>query len=357
MAPDFAALRKTKDEWEERLLGLPGVVAVGIGPKRVGGRDTGEVGIVVSVAEKVSKADLAPDEMVPETLDDVPTDVVQTGRAVLKSEGRGPYPNPRRRPVTPGVPIEAYLGSSNFGEGTLGAFVTDGKSVFALSNNHVLCQPRTQKRGGTVIQPSRDYGGTAKDKIGVVTHSVPFDISENWADCAMAKISGPSSLISPRYPGVGILRGHYNKLGWRWKLVKQGGTTLWTEGIITSVAEAVWVDTDNGKLLFRDQVKIEGKLASRGGDSGSLWVTEDKYAAALLFAGPDNDDTIAWASPINTVLGTFRVKIWTGYAKGPGPLGVDGEDHPDGVFGGDDATIERLRAGVESEPRPLATRV
>lgn len=59
------------------LRGLPNVLNVTAGTKIVGGKDTGEPCIVVYVARKVEPRMLSAGEMVPLTVEGVPTDVVE----------------------------------------------------------------------------------------------------------------------------------------------------------------------------------------------------------------------------------------------------------------------------------------
>ena len=72
-----AEIRRIKQEIEAALLALPGVTGVDIGYKMVGGKETGELAIRVYVAEKRVPEAIPADEMVPETVQDVPTDVIE----------------------------------------------------------------------------------------------------------------------------------------------------------------------------------------------------------------------------------------------------------------------------------------
>src|SRR5438034_4234097 len=68
------------DEAREELLAKDGVIGVGYGPKERDGKFVdGEVAIVVYVAKKKDEGDLAADDVVPPTIEDVPTDVVEIG--------------------------------------------------------------------------------------------------------------------------------------------------------------------------------------------------------------------------------------------------------------------------------------
>ena len=68
-----------KRRHEAELLRKPNVVAVGVGYRTRGGQPTSEVCIVVSVTRKVPTSDLKRSEALPQTLEDVPIDVVESG--------------------------------------------------------------------------------------------------------------------------------------------------------------------------------------------------------------------------------------------------------------------------------------
>lgn len=73
-----AMLVQTK--YTEALLKLPHVVGVGIGYVIRGGVQTGEIGLVVMVDEKVSAQEIDPVDMIPSELDGVPVDVQAIGQ-------------------------------------------------------------------------------------------------------------------------------------------------------------------------------------------------------------------------------------------------------------------------------------
>lgn len=80
----------TKRANEEKLLSLPNVVGVGVGLKETNGTLTDEISVVVMVREKKDVAELGEDELVPETLGGVKTDVIEVGdiKALYDPAGR-----------------------------------------------------------------------------------------------------------------------------------------------------------------------------------------------------------------------------------------------------------------------------
>jgi hypothetical protein len=70
---------EVKRRHEQELLRKPNVVAVGIGHLTRGGQQSPEVGIIVSVKNKVPASNLKPGDRLPASIEGVPVDVVETG--------------------------------------------------------------------------------------------------------------------------------------------------------------------------------------------------------------------------------------------------------------------------------------
>jgi len=68
-----------KEAVEADLLSRPNVVGVGVGTKRKGGQETGQVALIVMVDRKIPAAQLAPEETIPAEIQGVPVDVVEVG--------------------------------------------------------------------------------------------------------------------------------------------------------------------------------------------------------------------------------------------------------------------------------------
>jgi hypothetical protein len=69
-------IRRIKAEAEEDLLKLPGVEGVDVGYKYVGDEKKDELVIRVYVSEKKDEEDLLDEEIIPKTIQGVPTDVL-----------------------------------------------------------------------------------------------------------------------------------------------------------------------------------------------------------------------------------------------------------------------------------------
>jgi len=78
MTTDLDRIRAIKQAAEGRLLTIPGVHAVGIGSKIVGGQITTEPAIMVFVVKKKPLTELSQDEVIPDEIDGVKTDVYES---------------------------------------------------------------------------------------------------------------------------------------------------------------------------------------------------------------------------------------------------------------------------------------
>lgn len=72
-------VRQVKHRHEAELMRKPNVVGVGIGQRWREGQPTDELSLIVNVTREVSEEDLAPEERIPERLEDVPVQVQAVG--------------------------------------------------------------------------------------------------------------------------------------------------------------------------------------------------------------------------------------------------------------------------------------
>lgn len=71
---------RVQGKYNEQLLALPQVVGTAVGLRKKQGQYTDQVALVVMVERKVPLSELEPDEVVPQELEGVPVDVLETGR-------------------------------------------------------------------------------------------------------------------------------------------------------------------------------------------------------------------------------------------------------------------------------------
>jgi len=238
---------------------------------------------------------------VPSELDGVPVAVEVTGEIRALGDTTA-----RHRPA----PIGVSTGHPQITAGTIGAMVTDGANVYALSNNHVYADENTASIGDNVLQPGAFDGGTdPDDAIGTLHDFEPiaFDGSPNVIDAAIA-LSSKADLLNSTLPdGYGTPSATTAEAALRLKVIKYGRTTGLTKGRVDAINATVDVGYDSGVARFVGQIVIKPGRFSAGGDSGSLIVTQSgNQPVGLLFAG---SSFVTIANPIGPVLERFGVSI------------------------------------------------
>jgi hypothetical protein len=322
----FERVKEVQEMHTDRLLEIKGVEGTAIGFNQ-NNRP--------AVKVFVSRWDVAG---IPKKLDDVPVQVVVTGKFYALPKPDSPPGQDKKEEnedqIDPTgwferpVPIGVSTGHPDITAGTIGCRVTDGSNVYALSNNHVYADCNGADGGDYVLQPGRIDGGTSPDDaIGTLYdfERIDFTGDINFIDAAIAKILYDDvTLVGNATPpdGYGTPSGEIRSPEeiLEIQVQKYGRTTGLTQGVVTEVNATVNVGYgEDGTALFMKQIVIKGIKGkfSRGGDSGSLIVTDDTECnpVGLLFAGGGNR-TIA--NPIGLVLETLGDNI--GY-----DLTIDGE--------------------------------
>lgn len=299
-------------KYQKELLKKKNVVAVGIGFKEKDGRRTGYApSITISVEKKQPLSELKQKDIIPVTLDEMPTDVVETGLIKVFHTGR-------HRPAPGGVSI----GNVDITAGTLGCLVKRQGEIFILSNNHVLACSNDAKLGSACIQPGNyDKGSYPDDHIAALTNFIPINMGGLMSTCPIgngigacfnflfklmgshtrfnavriqegdnlvdAAIARPIDLdwVSSKIMEIGSINGTV-EAGLGMPIQKSGRTTGLTQGEVTQVDVTCKVQYGEGRIAtFTDQF-MAGAM-SAGGDSGSAVLTEENNLCGLLFAGSD----------------------------------------------------------------------
>jgi len=338
------AIRKVKAYHAPGLLSKRNVVGVGVGLKTVGGSKQRELAVVAMVEKKLPTNQLAPDDIIPRTLDSLPTDVIEVGRIQAPppfTQANGVYTD-RIDPTPPGYSI----GHKNITAGTFGCMVRRVEAAptyawreFILSNNHVLANSNAGKPGDDILQPGPYDGGGYK--IATLTDFVPVSFIAGGVTCSLVKwllrtlntaaqtlgsfhrfsaskltthnlvdaaIAEPHdySDVIPEIIDLGVPRG-VRKAALGMTVQKSGRTTGHTRDRVDLVHATVQVSYGLGRMaVFQEQI-IAGPM-SAGGDSGSLVLDNDQYAVGLLFAGSDKTTIF---SPIAFVLDALNVELVT----------------------------------------------
>jgi hypothetical protein len=294
------------------------VHAVGVGRKVVDGKATDTLAIRLYVARKLPLAMLPKRARLPESIEGIPTDVIESPPAYIGActDSR----KKRQRPVIAGISVA----HEDVTAGTIAYFCRstrkgdDPESVFVLSNNHVLANVNAGKKGDAISQPGPIDGGTAEDDIATLHRFVKIKLggrSENAVDCAIGELL-PDTKYQVKLCKIGKVKGVLaGSEGMR--VCKHGRTTGYTEGSVTDELYDALVgmshEDPNIAALFTNQLRLEVvspyQALGLGGDSGSLVVSKkDKKAVGLYFAGPQNGQ-YGIANPIDKVLELLEIKL------------------------------------------------
>lgn len=302
-----------KERAEAALLALPGVTAVDIGYKEVGGELTGQLAIRVHVAQK--KARVANAEKVPTEIEGVVTDVLQRVYepqvASLAVDAGALADTTHYTSLQGGISMgpSRVIGGFIFA-GTLGAIVIDNANNqhAALTNFHVACVDSTWHVGDRMVQPSRiDTGVPPGDEFGAIVRAT---LSMN--------IDGALVSIDPGHANVCTIAEIGSVKGTRTATLgmavrKRGRTTGLTYGSVDGLNSTVNVDYGDGIGVhtLSNQISIRtdtshNPLFSDHGDSGSVIVDGDGYVVGLLFAGSGSNTV---ANPIAAVLSELNISM------------------------------------------------
>lgn len=227
-----------------------------------------------------------PEKPLPTTIMGLPVEVIETGRivalALMKPLEVETSRTERVRPLIGGI----SCGSPRITAGTLGGAAIDqatGKTVI-LSNAHVLTYYGFDAlTDEPTIQPAPYDGGTLADKVGELARWIPIDFTGK-ANLVDAAVSRPTIEIKREILDLGEPTGVMLNPRKGLTLTKSGRTTGTTKGKIIDTGVTVRVIYPEGKVaIFRNQILTQPML--RGGDSGSLGLTEDGRIVGLAFAG------------------------------------------------------------------------
>jgi len=243
-------------------------------------------------------------------------DVRYVGR-ISKRETPGTLQK-RRRPMV----IGCSIGHFKITAGTLGCFVKtrSDQKIAILSNNHVLANENSAKKGDVILQPGNFDGGTnPAAAAATLLRFIKLKVTtSNLVDGAIAIPTPGLSFNRKKMGRFGSLEGLGPEfLDEGTGVRKVGRTTGEKKGRVTAFElDNVVVEYDIGNIRFDDQVEIEGagtKAFSDGGDSGSLIVDNDNFGVALLFAGGDSGGSngmgLTYANPLRIVLDALKIDL------------------------------------------------
>jgi hypothetical protein len=210
--------------------------------------------------------------------------------------------------------------------GTLGSLVTDGSSMYILSNNHVLARSGGASAGEDISQPGLiDTNCQVAETVADLAYAAPLGSSN--VDAALAELRPGAMDPSGEIMDIGVPSSTIVAAAVGQGVTKSGRTTGQTMASISAINTTVQVQYQQGcgsgrkfRVTYTNQVVISSSTFSAGGDSGSLIVTNDTNhnPVALLYAG---SSTTTIGNPIGEVLsrlGTAAGKTFSFDVAGAG---------------------------------------
>lgn len=294
---DQTRLLKLLRKHRKALLKYPNVHSVDVGYEFQDGQSTGRLAIRAHVTEKKAESALTRRARLPEQLDRIPVDVIES--------------NPAPELVNRNNHIDPLVGGLTIGNtraslvGTLGAIVLDSDTLnpLAISNYHVMIvEPVTTTTNNDII--AQPMTAKAADAIGRISRW------DKRLDCAVCHVTTrlwetgladlPNGPIGQASAIIGM------------RVMKSGSTTAVTRGIIDG-------HTGNGFTIVPDPANPNpsGEVSSPG-DSGSIWMeSSTSKAVGLHYAGetdPAPAKERAWANSMDIVANKLGVIVFDGLA-------------------------------------------
>ncbi|MGH8067914.1 MAG: hypothetical protein ACRERE_22350 [Candidatus Entotheonellia bacterium] len=294
------------------------VHAVGIGRKVVEGVVTNDPCVRIYVVQKIAESLLPPRNRLPESINGISTDVIESPPAFILMATRRSRPRraaskpamataaapctldrrKRQRPICAGI----SAAHRDVTAGTIGYFCRsirhgdDPSHILLLSNNHVFADVNQGRPGDDLYQPGPADGGIVGDHFADLSRFVPIQLggtSPNRVDAAICRLR-PDISYRAEVCSIGPVTGTARATeGMR--VHKHGRTTGYTEGVVTDESYDALIGMDHSDpnivALFENQIRIERvdpyPAIGLGGDSGSLVVMQAQAkAVGLYFAGP-----------------------------------------------------------------------
>ena len=312
--PTGEELRAVKRRAAERLLAIPGVTAVGLGSKEVGGRPTGRLVIKVFVAEKRPPDEVPEAERIPPEFEGVPTDVVVGGRRIPVDAPPGAIPprnviDNRERPLLGGTRITPEGSEYPSTMGCLVRHSTDDTKVYGLTVQHAVSVPDLP---APVVGTSRVGQPTGRSSFTECCDDIvgtyagggrEYDVRDE----ALVQLSAGTQWLA-EITEIGVVAGTHDitdaeAATGAYAVCKYGARTRLTGGTVS----ALEAETENGPAK---QIVVapnahpdpQGRTVffAYDGDSGAVLVNDDQEVVGLIWSRDNSGNAYAW--PIDEVL-------------------------------------------------------
>ena len=343
-------INEIKIKYEKSLMKKKNVVGVMTAYKTTNGIKTNKLSVVCLVAKKISKNELKDKDIIPNIIDDMPTDVIEVGEVkalgLADDMSHGIARDIDRKTKLRPAPMGTSGGHFKITAGTNGEILLIDNDYCIGTNNHVAAMSNEAKIGDAYLQPGpHDGGKNPDDVIGYLYKFEPINFVGVPSDCSIAKIVtktcnlfawlfGRKTRLNSIYANnignlvdaaavlvidkqnvlskildIGLPEG-VMKAKIDMVVQKSGRTTEHTlDALVTSVDATINVSYGTGKTaLFENQILISKPGFSAGGDSGSLILNMHDYAIGKLFAGSDQ---VTIANHINDYLQVLNAELVT----------------------------------------------
>lgn len=321
--------------------------------KEIDNKETDDMSIRVLVNKKFDESELENENIIPKTIEGIPTDVDDQCGEIYPLKGR----TDRWRPAPYGIST-AHVDVTGGTRGTI-MRINNEEFLTTLSNKHVIANSNEGEEGDSIIQPGDIDGGnedtdtieTLYDKgpkIEVLHNSdcklsnvickclnciskffnrkTRFDISTerntNEIDAALGKPIDVDNM-QPYVLGEKKSNGEYEKLYHKGSRTASVGEDVWGSGrtlgyvdsnntgaYVKSVDATIQVRFPNGTAVFENQIHIKSdREFAVGGMSGTALVAEiDDKVIGLVFAGSQTG-TNSYANRIEIVEDNLNAKV------------------------------------------------
>lgn len=286
-------LLKLLRKHRKTLLAYPNVHSVDVGLEFSDGAPTGRLAIRVHVGDKQPEAALADGDVIPDELDGIPVDVLQT-----RPEPQLVNRDTNITPLIGGLTISSSNAPAFVG--TLGLVVFDSETLrpMALSNHHVMVGSAPASTSVAIAQPSL---GVAADAVGTLARwNKAYDAAVCWIGSRAWELGTADGATRVRGTSQAVIGT---------AVTKSGRTSLVTRGLIDGVSA-------EGFTVIPDPANPNaGPEVSSPGDSGSVWTSVGAVprAIGLHFAGetdPSPSAERAWAKHIGSVANLLKITIF-----------------------------------------------
>ena len=309
-----------KNKIEKKYLNK-GITGIDVGYKITNGKVTDQIAVRFHVPKKLPKEELKKSNILPRTLNNVKTDVLENNfeylttittfevnSSILASDSKRYDVLQGGIEISPTEPVHVSRDSTgriiskSFETGTLGAIVFDKNlnEEVLLTNNHVLSVGGVFTVGGGINQPAGDR------RINRIATNLK-NVNDNLVDGATGRLNGERPFLNS-IVDIGVIRGA-GTVGYNDAVRKRGRTTLYTEGYVDGMAGTFYINTRAGLKEYRDIISVRSNSQdpfSSHGDSGSVVVNSQNQIIGLLFAGTPS---VTLVCPINNVLSALNLSI------------------------------------------------